>query len=205
MVTMTEPIYRLRSTGQYVKFVIALIFIALFVLSLYLDPNTDGFFPPIIIALGAGLVAYVFFYLPTLYLDRDGLHIHNWFMDRVLSWRDFEKLDTRFGMHIISADASDPVTCYPGTGGLTQGRKMLTTSSPLARSEPKQTYIPVHESGQYNLQPSLNEASSLITRMAKEFSRTSPHRPRTKTVNPMRVAMAMIGIALIIIGIQAII
>lgn len=202
---MTEPIYRLRSTGQYVKFTISLIFVALFTLSLYLDPNTEGFLPPLIIAFGAGLIAYVFFFQPTLILDRDGITIQNWFVDRELSWKDYESLDTRFGMHIVSEGHSDPVSSYPGSGGLTRGREQLSARSPLAKSEPKQTYIPVHDSGQHSLQPSLKEASSLIARMAREFTRTAPHRPRVRTVNPMRIGILLIGLSLIVLGIEAIV
>ena len=201
---MTEPIYRLRSSGQYVKFVFALIFIALFMLSLYLDPNTHGFFPPILIGAGLVLIAYVFFIMPSLLLDRDGMKIHNWFVDRTLSWRDFDKIDSRFGLHIISADASDPVSSYPGSGGLTRGRERMG-SSPLAKNEPKPAYIPIHDSGQHNQQAALRDATSLIVRMAEQFGTTAPHRPRTRMVNPMRIALVIVGVALVVLGIQAIV
>lgn len=204
MVTMTEPIYRLRSSGQYVKFVLALVFIALFMLSLYLDPNTHGFFPPILIGAGLTLIAYVFFIMPSLLLDRDGVTIHNWFVDRWLSWRDFVEIDSRFGLHIISTDASDPVSAYPGSGGLTRGRERMS-SSPLAKDEPKPAYIPIHESGQHNQQAALRDATSLIVRMAEEFGTAAPHRSRTRMLNPMRIALVIIGIALAVLGVQAII
>ncbi|AZN30815.1 hypothetical protein EJO69_11265 [Flaviflexus salsibiostraticola] len=202
---MTEPIYRLRSTGQYVRFGVSLVFIALFVASLYIDPATEGFFPPLIIALGAVLIVFIFFYQPALHLDRDGLHIQNWFVDRWVSWRDYDTLDTRFGMQILSPGNSDPVSSFPGSGGLTRGREQLRPGNPLAKSEPKHTYIPVHDAGQHTLVPSIREASSLISRMAREFSRTAPHRPRTTSVNPMRIGTVIIGLALIVLGVQEIV
>lgn len=202
---MTEPIYRLRSTGQFIRFGVSLIFIALFVISLYIDPASEGVLAPLIIAAGATLIAYVFFLQPALRLDRDGIHIQNWFVDRWISWRDYDTLDTRFGMHIVSADHSDPVSSYPGSGGLARGREQLKPGNPLAKSEPKRNYIPVHDAGQYSLHPPMREASSLISRMAREFTRTAPHRPRTTTVNLMRIGIVIIGLALIVLGIQDIV
>ena len=41
--------------------------------------------------------------------------------------------------------------------------------------------------------------------MAEQFGTTAPHRPRTRMVNPMRIALVIIGIALAVLGVQAII
>jgi len=204
MVPMTEPIYRLRSLGQYVKFTGVLLFTALFMLSLYIDPNVDGVFPPIIVGAGIALIASVFFLMPCLLLDRDGIRIQNWFVDRWISWRHYTELDTRFGMHIVSDGHSDPVSSYPGSGGLTRGRERMS-SSLLGKSQPKPVYIPLRDAGQSSHQAGLGDASSLIARMGKEFAQAAPDRPRTAIINPLRIGLVIVGAALIVIGIQAIV
>lgn len=198
---MNEPIYRLRSTGQYTKLVLLLFFFLFIVVSLYLDPYSEGFFPPLVFALGGILVAYVFFYQPHVLLTRDGITAANWFFDRSVSWKDYDQLDMRYGMYIMSEGGhSDAVSSYPGTGGIAKGREQLSPSSPLAKTQKQEKYIRIHESGQYNHTASQKEASSLINRMAKEFARDATYAPRTKTIQPIRVAILLIGASLIALG-----
>lgn len=198
--SMTEPIYRLRSTSQFVKAIFLVLFFGIFMVATYIDPNSAGIHGPIIVLVGGLLITYVFFYQPALLLDRDGITAINWFTNRSVSWKDFQELDTRLGMHIVSSAHSDIVSSYPGSGGLSRGRQALPVGSRFGKSKESQSYIRLVDSGQHQHRASMKEASSLVRRMADECTRTAPNRPRTKSVDPIRIGLVVIGAALIYFG-----
>lgn len=197
---MTEPIYRLRSTGQYAKAFFLAVFFLIFLIVTLIDPNAVGFSGPLMVFAGGLLLAYVFFINPSLNLDREGLTAVNWFTNRTITWKDYSDLDMRLGMHIVSSTHSDIVSSFPGSGGLSRGRTALPKSNPFHRTPSESKYIRLNEAGQYKYTTNMKEAASLVQRMSEEYTRTAPDRPRTKTIDPMRVGIAVIAVALIYFG-----
>ncbi|MBE6483204.1 MAG: hypothetical protein E7Z96_00245 [Actinomycetaceae bacterium] len=188
-----EPNYYLRTTSQYVTAGILGAIAAILLVVQVIQTGLRDLFFTAVFAIGVLVIALVFYLMPNLEVNRDGIVIHNTFTRVFIPYGQLAATETRWGLRLTAANGKTyAVRSFSGSGS---SRQYKATGE----------QIPVVHSGSMRMTVSTRAAYNLIDDMLAEFP---PRRnPRARELRFTRqwswesISLAAVAFACLILGV----
>lgn len=118
--------YYLRNRSQLFKGGFTLFLGLLFVIATLIDDVRGSLLPPSLACAGLFLSAWVFFFSPSMHVTSEGIFVRNWLRLIRVPWATYQGYKSRYGLVIVTEKKEYPVSSFPGSGGLSQGREQIS-------------------------------------------------------------------------------